>query len=142
MIGALVKCQTLAAMVHVQTQHEAKLTACFFIVWELFLWNSALEAMHWQGLSMGYVSANHRLRIREKVEWMVYHSDHVSSSETSICNHSFSEYEWWGFFTKIIWMYRFGKFTNIWNCVCRQYCTYHQCCPALSCMVTPVSYCS
>ena len=37
MIGALVKCQTPAAMVCVQTQHESKLTACFFVVWELFL---------------------------------------------------------------------------------------------------------
>ena len=73
---------------------------------------------------------------------MVCHSDPVYSSETTICNHQFSEYEWWGSFTKRIWMYRFGKFTNIWNCVFHQYCTYHQCCAALSYIATPVSYCN
>ena len=88
------------------------------------------------------MSTNNRLRIRERVEWIVCHSDHVSSSETTTCNHQFSEYERWGFFTKRIWMYLFGKFPNIWNCVCRQYCTYHQCCAALSCIATPVSYCN
>ena len=106
------------------------------------MWNSVLEAMHLQDLSLGYGRTKNRLRLRERVEWMVCHSDHISSSETTTCNHQFSEYEWWGFFTKRIWMYRFGKFTNIWNCVCRQYCTYHQCSAALSCIATPVSYCN
>ena len=45
---------------------------------------------------------------------MVCHSDRVSLSETTTCNHQFSESEWWELFTKRIWMYRFGKFTNIW----------------------------
>ena len=103
---------------------------------------SVLEAVHWQGLSVGYGSTNNRLRIREREGWMVCHSDHVSSSKTTTFNHQYSEYEWWGFFSKRIRMYRFGKFTNIWNCVCRRYCTYHQCCAALSCIATPVSYCN
>ena len=106
------------------------------------MWNSVLEAMHWQGLSVGLGSTDNRLRIRESVEWMVCHSDRVSLSETITCNHQLSESEWWGFFIERIWMYRFGKFTNIWNFVCRQYCTYHQCCAALSCIATPVSYCN
>ena len=94
-----------------------------------------------QGLSVAYGSTNNGLRIRERVEWIVCHSDYVSSSETTTCNHQFSEYKWWGFFTKRIWMYRFGKFTNIWKCVCCQYCTYHQCSAALSCIAT-LSYCN
>ena len=83
-----------------------------FIVWVLCLWNSALEAVHWQVLSVGYGSTNNTLRIRERVEWMVCHSDCISSSETITCNHQFSESEWLGFFIKRIWMYHFGRFAN------------------------------
>ena len=35
-------------------------------------------------------------------------------------------------FTKKIWMYHFGKFTSIWNCVCCQYCTVP---PLLCCII-------
>ena len=39
-------------------------------------------------------SNNHRLKIRERVKWMVCHSDRVSSSsEATTCNHEFSESE-------------------------------------------------
>ena len=91
------------------------LSRAFFIVWVLCLWNSTLEAVHWQGPSVGYGSTNNRLRIRERVEWMVCHSDCISSSEATTCNHQFSESEWLGFFTKRIRMYHFGKFANISN---------------------------
>ena len=95
--------------------------------------------MHRQGQSVEFESTNTRLRIRERVEWMVYHSNRGSSSEATTCNHQFSESEWWGFFTKGVWMYRFGKLTSRWNCVCRQYCTVHQCCAALYCIETRAS---
>ena len=51
------------------------------------------DALTGQGVSVVYGSTNNRLRIREKVEWIVCHSDDVSSSETTTCNHQFSEYE-------------------------------------------------
>ena len=38
-------------------------------------WNSVLEVLHWQELSEGFGSNYNRLRIGEKVEWMVCHSD-------------------------------------------------------------------
>ena len=42
----------------------------FFTVGE-----SVLEVVHWQGLSKGYESNYNRLRIGERVEWIVCHSD-------------------------------------------------------------------
>ena len=52
--------------------------------------------------------------------------------------------------TKKIWMFHFGNFSGIWNCVHYQYCTAwysnHHCCAALTCIVTLfhtiLSFCS
>ena len=39
------------------------------------LWNSILEAVHWQGLSVGYGSNDTWLKTEEIVQWMVCHTD-------------------------------------------------------------------
>ena len=61
---------------------------------------TVFEPVHRQGLSVGYESTNNRLRKWERVEWMVCHSDRVSSSGATTCSHQFSQSEWWRFFNK------------------------------------------
>ena len=96
------------AILYDQTQHEARI--------------SWVRLFHCLGTVFVNESTNNKLRMRERVEWMVCHSERVSSSEATTCNHQFSESEWWRCFTKRIWMHRFGKLPSVSNCVCL-YCT-------------------
>ena len=53
-------------------------------------WNSALEVLHWQWLWVDNGCHHNRLRIEEKVEWMVCHSDrnyHHKRLQLAITNH-------------------------------------------------------
>ena len=68
--GASVRFLTLAAMVRVRTQHEARFTACLIYC-------------------LGTVFVKQCFG-RERAEWMVCHLDRVSSSEATTCNHQFS----------------------------------------------------
>ena len=70
---------TPAAIVHDQTQHEARI--------------SWVRLFHCLGTVFVNESTNNKLRMRERVEWMVCHSERVSSSEATTCNHQFSESE-------------------------------------------------
>ena len=89
------------------------------------LWNSVLDAVHWQGLSVGCKSDYHKLRIWERKEWMVCHSDrkylHHRLLPAITIFLSLSD-EDSNHFTKKNWMYHFDKFNSIRNFVCYQYC--------------------
>ena len=81
MSGFSVNFLTLAAMIRVRTQLEARFMTHLLFVCVLCLSNSVLEAADRHGLSVGYGSNNNKLRIRERVERMVCHFDCVSLSE-------------------------------------------------------------
>ena len=119
---------THVAMVRVQTHHEARFMAQLIYCLGMCLWDSVLEAV-----PIGYGRDSNRLMIRERAEWVVFHFDRKSSSGLlpaiinflSLSDESFSPKEFGC-------IYRFGKFTSVWNCVCWQYCTLP---PVLCCII-------
>ena len=101
-------------------------------------WNSVLEAVNWQGC---------QCRLRDCREDGLPFWSQVSSPGATTCNHYFFSVRVMRIpttiFTQKIWMYHFGKFTNIWNCFCYQYCTVPPllCCIILHCNITSL-YCN
>ena len=71
----MVKCLTLASVVRVWAQHEAKFVARFLCCLDTLFVKQCFGNSTLQRLSVSCGSKNNRLREREIVEWMVCHSD-------------------------------------------------------------------
>ena len=94
--------------------------------WVLCWWNSVLEGVYSQGLSVGYGSNDNKLRIAKR--WSGWFSLLIASIFIRDC-HVLSSISWFWvmnvpttIFNKKIWIYYIDKFTSIWNCVPHQYC--------------------
>ena len=132
----MVRCLNPSAMVCDGIQNEARIIARrLYCLGTVFV----KQCLRRRVLSVVYRGTNNKLRIRERVELMVCHSDRVSSPKVTTNKHQFPKSNWQGFFTKRFWMCRFAKLTSVWNCFVANIVLYHQYCTVLSCTATPVS---
>ena len=118
----------------------------------LSLWNSDLEVLHQQSLSVDYGSNNNMLKISWKGGVDICHSDW---HKVSTCNDQFSGSEWQRFFTKKSGCTILASLTVFEIVIATSIVLYnHQCCAAsldtlhcntshchLSCITENVAFC-
>ena len=115
---------TPAAIVHDQTQHEARI--------------SWVRLFHCLGTVFVNESTNNKLRMRERVEWMVCHSElwrllHAIINFLNLSDEGSSPKE-----STCTVLESYPVFQIVFVCIV----LHHQCCAALSYIATPESICS